>query len=795
MQLLNQYTLTSTLLLCGLAMPAMATTDTDDAQTSTKIIKETAKTNVSNNSANTSANTSAKDTEVLRIWGKSLNADEPGYTSPESLLLPSDMKAINAVTTEDLVKYEPSLVIRRRFIGDANGTIGIRSANMFQTARSMVFADGVPLHYNLQTRWSGAPRWTMVSASEIAQVSVLYGPFSAQYGGNSMGGVINIETAIPQDREFNADISTFVQQAEAYDFDEDVSGYKGFVSFGDKIDNLSYFLSFNHLDNDAQPQTYKSASATTSESTGTATGGSAGPDARDRSVYWYGDTGIVNSQTDNYKVKLGYDANNWQALLNVAYENRSSENVGDTHIRDENGNKLWSASNETINGTSFSFNSSGLNESRLLRESLSVGLRVKADITDNVALEANINQFDILKDETRASALNPNDPTFTGNGKITDYDNSGWTTGDLVMTVSDIVIPRLNLITGLRHENYELNLNAFNTDDYLHGAKQDYTSSFGGKTELNAAFAQVNWSDNDRWDMTFGLRYEQFESSDGYYSNINADTNALELVSAPSVDYKKTSPKFTLGYYPSDKWLVRYSIAKAYRFPIVEELFRQYEAYNSINESNPNLAPEDGFHQNLMLNRELESGYVRINLFYDQIKDAIESQSTTIVGGVNDGTSLSTFVPLDKTETKGIEFILNQTDVLIDGLDLRFNTTYTHARITENSANPEWEGNVYPRMPKWRANILSTYALTEDWNISMNAQYASDTYSRLQNDDNVDNVYGAADSYLLFGLKSQYIINAHLKASIGIDNITNELNYVAHPWPRRTAYLNISYQL
>ena len=39
--------------------------------------------------------------------------------------------------------------------------------------------------------------------------------------------------------------------------------------------------------------------------------------------------------------------------------------------------------------------------------------------------------------------------------------------------------------------------------------------------------------------MTFGLRYEQFESSDGYYSNINAETNALELVSAPSVEYKK----------------------------------------------------------------------------------------------------------------------------------------------------------------------------------------------------------------------------------------------------------------
>ena len=44
---------------------------------------------------------------------------------------------------------------------------------MFQTSRSMVFADGVPLHYLLQSRWNGAPRWTMVSASEIAQVETL----------------------------------------------------------------------------------------------------------------------------------------------------------------------------------------------------------------------------------------------------------------------------------------------------------------------------------------------------------------------------------------------------------------------------------------------------------------------------------------------------------------------------------------------------------------------------------------------------------------------------------------------
>src|SRR5690606_4839335 len=114
---------------------------------------------------------------------------------------------------------------------------------MFQTPRSMVFADGVPLHYFLQSRWSGAPRWTLVSASEIARAEVIYGPFSAEYSGNAMGGVVVMETAIPQEREFHFDSSFFSQQFDAYGFDETLSGYKSFLSLGDKIDDLSLYFS------------------------------------------------------------------------------------------------------------------------------------------------------------------------------------------------------------------------------------------------------------------------------------------------------------------------------------------------------------------------------------------------------------------------------------------------------------------------------------------------------------------------------------------------------------------------
>ena len=159
--------------------------------------------------------TQIKNVEEVRVWGEQKDSRQAGYTNPTSLLTQEDMVSINVATTEDLVKYEPSIVIRKRYIGDSNGTLGLRGSNMFATSRSMVFADGVPLHYLLQSRWSGAPRWTMVSASEIAQVEILYGPFSAEYSGNSMGGVVLIETAIPQEREVHVDLDYFSQDFDA----------------------------------------------------------------------------------------------------------------------------------------------------------------------------------------------------------------------------------------------------------------------------------------------------------------------------------------------------------------------------------------------------------------------------------------------------------------------------------------------------------------------------------------------------------------------------------------------------
>jgi iron complex outermembrane receptor protein len=144
---------------------------------------------------------------------------------------------------------------------------------------------------------------------------------------------------------------------------------------------------------------------------------------------------------------------------------------------------------------------------------------------------------------------------------------------------------------------------------------------------------------------------------------------------------------------------------------------------------------------------------------------------------------------VDEVTTSGVELILQQDNVFDLNTDIRFNLAYTDSEITENSADPSVEGNVFPRMPEWRANLLATWHLHPQWDSSLGLRYASDSYGRLDNEDDGEEVYGAQDDYLFVDLKANYRITDRAKLSIGVDNLTDEVAFVAHPWPQRTYYV------
>ena len=735
--------------------------------------------------------------EEIKIWGEVRDSSASGYTSPTSILTQEDVVGINATTTEDLVKYEPSLIIRKRYIGDSNGTLGLRGSNMFATSRSMVFADGVPLHYFLQSRWSGAPRWTMVSASEIAQVEILYGPFSAEYSGNSMGGVILIETAIPQERQVHLDLDYFSQDFNAYGFDDRLNGYKTFISYGDKFGDLSVYISYNRLENDSQPQSYYFDVRTPSESAVAVTGAVVDQDVFGNAAYYFGDTGIEQATTDNFKLKLGYDFENWSSLLNIAFEDRNTlRDSPNSYIRNSAGNTLWSG-NFNQNGMGMNIATSRLGASELDRKSLSLGLRIKGDINERTRFEANLSDFKILKDKSRTSSHSLQDPLFNGRGQTTDYDDTGWKTLEGKFIFSDFGVKGLEIISGSRYETYQLNLDVYNSTSWAAGDNAGFTSRSGGETSITAAFVQMNLDINEYWNLALGGRYERWQSHDGYFNKDIPATPEFDLVDLPKASSNQYSPKFSLGYIPAEEWSVRYSLARAYRFPIVEELFMQSQSYSTTVAAKPDLQPENGLHHNLMLEKQFDTGYLRINLFTETIEDAIESQSNLLPGGG----SITTFSAIDQVETDGVELILNRYGVLVPEMDIRFNLAYIKSIIADNGTaegpNPanSIEGNDYPRMPRWRGNLMATYHATNRWDLSTNLQYAEKSFGRLDNTDTAEKVMGAQDGYTRLGVKTTYDVSNQIEVEFGIDNLTNEQSYVAHPWPGRTIFLSLSYDL
>ena len=737
-------------------------------------------------------------------------------SGPRSYVEMLDIDAINVTTVEDVIAYEPSVIVRRRFIGDPNGTLGIRGSNQFQTTHAMVFADGVPLHYLLDTSFNGAPRWSLVAPDEIVGTEILYGPFSAEYSGNSMGGVINFETELPAERRFHLEGSGFIQNYNPNRFgalgdQEDFGGRRVQGSYGDRFGQLSVYLSHNHLNNESQPLTNRAIDVFTTPATSPTnavpvSGAQLAPDALGKDVIYFSDTGPEEATTNLTKLKLGYSvSDDWLARLTVAYESRKREVEGpENFLRDADGNPVF-GNTLLLEGRVFNVPSSQFELSFQDRDTLLIGAGIDGELGKGWKLEVDFSRFDIVRDENRRSngdfgmrAANA-DP-FTGNGRLTRFNDSGWVTGDVKLrTMSFLGRDDMRLVAGLHHEHYELEIEDFNTTNFRTTDARMLRSRSGGETHTQATFVQWGWQLTERWDIELGGRYERWRSTDGFFVNGGSTGDPRQEERRESA----FSPKASLGYTPNDTWSFRYSIARATRFPVVAELFLNVQSFTSANVANPGLDPEEGLHHNFMIERKLTNGYVRANLYREVIRDVIFNQRSSIPGTANN--SISTFLPIDAEVVNGAEMILSLRGLLNGKIDLQANVEYTRAKIRKNDLNEgkldadgnpldvdDFEGNDFPRLPRWRGNLLLTYSWTSRFQTSAGLRYASDSFDGLDNLDREDNVFGAQDAYRFVNLKATYQLTENSRIGFGVDNVTNEEAYVFHPWPARTMYAELA---
>lgn len=123
--------------------------------------------------------------------GRPETPSKTDFATPKTKVTKAAIEKTNAVTTVDAVKFESGVFARQRYIGDQNAPIGMRGSNPYQGGRVMVFMDGMPIWNPLQISFNGSPRWGLIGPGEVKSIDVLSGPFSAEYSGNAMGGVLN----------------------------------------------------------------------------------------------------------------------------------------------------------------------------------------------------------------------------------------------------------------------------------------------------------------------------------------------------------------------------------------------------------------------------------------------------------------------------------------------------------------------------------------------------------------------------------------------------------------------------
>ncbi|CAG1770977.1 hypothetical protein BAC3_01465 [uncultured bacterium] len=755
-----------------------------------------------------------KEASVKKLFPNTTQAT-PSYT-----IEAADVEIkVNATTSEDTLRYAPGLLIRKRFMGDPNGNLGMRGSNVFQTAHTMVFGDGMPLHNPLRTTFNGAPRWSMVSPSEIESSEVLYGPFSAQYSGNSFGGVVNLTTKMPEKFEAEFDVTGMFQPMHRSGRNETLSGFKTFVAGGDKIDKFSAWTSYNHFENEGQPMTINAAAQTNrlanraqQNALPRIIGGENYQLPTEAPAIAYGDIGVARQITDLFKLKLGYDFTpDLQGRFTLAYESRLGENDDpNSLLLDNRGNTVWGGgtlpTRANRNAGGFSANQNYYNAlfnknmvvpgsvfgvSSSIREALNYGLSLKGKISENWKIDTTASFYDDYNDRTVSSNLNPANPANQYKGQVVD-ERPWWATYDLKLA-TDKFFGRddLSFMAGYQFSHASLRTKTYATNNYAQATLNTQTNDNGGATQTNSIFSQIEWRFIKDWSVMAGLRFDNWQAMDGHvYDYTLPTTSRLRIQNYENRDASRVSPKFSLEYSP-DAWTFRYSFSKAYRFPIAEEMFSSQSRLNSLTIAYPGLGPEHGYFHNLMAQYDLPKGYVRANFFYDKIGDEIANTTQTI-----NGQTVNTFLPIDKTETIGVDLTYQQNELFDLPVDLMVNGTFMNKEIKKNARNRALEGNEWDRIPRLQVNGTLTYHTLPEWDNTVGVRYRSDSFQTLTNTDTAAYVMGGTDESAFVDLKTVYRLPVYknLKSSIsgGIDNLFNTNAFENHPYPQRTFFINAS---
>lgn len=734
--------------------------------------------------------------EAIIVVGQST---APVTVVPRGLAVSLDREnfdAINAINVEDLMKYTPNFFVRKRFAGDDNAVVAMRGANTVQSARTIVLVDGFVVSNFLGNRYDFPPKWNVVGPAEVRQFDIVYGPYSARYGGNAMGGVISVTTQAPREGwSATGTVQGMVMPFHEYGFDETFRGasVEGALGYRQKDGPWSVRASFRHFVNTGQSMTYNLLQRATGPAAATVTGAYVDPRlirpaglAATAETAVFGAASPVEVGQDQARLRIGYTTSGgWEiTALGVLWQTR--QDLTDPRswlVNTATGAPVYQG-NVSFNGVTY--NASGLTMSTTRRTEYLAGLGLAGPLA-GWDVRLNLSRFWIARQDVRSS----NDyltGSTAGAGRQTLSNAPGWYTGALS---AERRLGRHKLAFGADANRYETSTDTYRVSNWRSAAGATYANSSYGRTSTWGLWLEDAVELGGDLTLTAGLRYDRWRA----YAGGLATAIAGRRVDAPFAHRSDQafSPKLSLQTRLPGAVEAQLSLGIATRFPTVGELFQGSQDTSGTliaNSFNPYLRPEHSRDASLLLRRAFGPVRATASLFFQDVKDAVFS----FQGSLPDNTLFNGYQNVDLVRQYGAELIVEAHDLLLRGLDLDANLAWMSARTRRNRADPRAEGVQFPRIPEWRANGNLRYRLAEPLRASLGWRYGARPNSDLLGQQR-GRAFGYQSDYLLFDTRLSWTFTPGFELSAGIDNLFNARAYVAHPLPQRTVVVDLKARL
>ncbi len=700
-------------------------------------------------------------------------------------------ETVNVVDAEDAVKYLPSVFLRKRNYGDTQAVMGTRVWGVGSSARSLVFADGVPLTALVANNNTiGGPRWGLVAPVEIARVDMMYGPYSAAYAGNSMGAVMEITTRLPERLEVTVGQAQALQRFDLYGTRSTYPTAQTAAAVGDRFGRVAFWLSGDYQNSRSQPLLY----VTSGTFPGGTTGGFADVNKLGAPANVLGATGLLHTRMTNAKLKLAYDLTpGLRAAYTVGLWRNDADADVDPYLAATSGGATFAGQ------AGFA---SGFYDLRERHTAQSFSLRTNAEHDRARAWDAEVvaTRYRFDADRQRTPGTAPAAGTSFGDaGRVAVLDGTGWSTLDLkgAWHPGGAAAAAHAVSAGVHSDRYGLNNPTYTTPDWRAGGPYASVATEGdGKMRTTALWAQDAWRLAPALKLTLGGRYEWWRAFDGY--NANGSTAVVQ----PAVDAARFSPKAVLAWDVAPLWTLTASAGKAYRFATASELYQLVSTGATYTSPNPNLKPDNVLATELRAERRFLRGYTQLALFQQDVRDAIISQYLPLVA--NSSTLYAYASNVDRVRARGAEVAFGGRDALVPGLELTGSATYLDARVLAlaGRASPTAPagsavGKFLPNIPKWRATFAATYrpafGASDPLALTLAGRYSSKIYTTLDDADVHPNVYQGFAEWFVADARAHYQIGRHWSAAAGVDNLLDRKYFLFHPFPQRTFVGTLQY--